>query len=136
LDPVPLPDYLGDQCFFEYTPRCPVLFLTADDVLDAFPFRELVNHVEKIELKVTKNGGPLWLLTQPSGKKHVVYPFALHRFYDELDDSNDFKDLKDPEENQEFLVYHFVSTTICSLIPLKTTDGKSLFVSRFSKMEL
>ena len=66
----------------------------------------------------------------------MVYPFALHRFYDELDASHDFDELNDPKKDQEFLVYHFVSDIVCSLIALKTIDGKNLFVSRFSKMKL
>lgn len=135
-DPVPLPDYLGDRCFFEYNPRCPVLFLTGDDVIDAFPFREVVNHAKNIELKVTSYNEPVWLLTQKNGKEYVIYPFALHRFYDELDITHKFGELRNPKRNEEFLVYHEVSGTVVPLISLKAKDNQNLSIVRFSKMKL
>ena len=135
LDPVPIPDYMGDRCFYEYDPQCPVLFLTASDVVDAFPFRELVNHIEKIELKVTEYGEPVWLLTQLTGKKHVVYPFSLHRFYDELNNSRIFGELRNPKENEEFVVYHRVSNAFCAVISLKTYDGRNLSMTRFKRIK-
>ena len=50
-----------------------MLFLTGDDVIDAFPFREVVNHAKNIELKVTSYNEPVWLLTQKNGKEYVIY---------------------------------------------------------------
>ena len=135
-DPVPLPEYLGDRCFFEYNPRCPVLFLTTDDVLDAFPFREVVCNTKTIELKVTDYNEPVWLLTHKNGKQYVVYPFALHRFYDELDKTHIFGELRNPKKNEEFLVYHEVSDVIVPLISLKVKDNRKLSIVRFSKMKL
>ena len=135
-DPVPLPDYLGDRCFFEYNPRCPVLFLTADDVLDAFPFREVISKTKNIELKVTEYNEPVWLLTHGNGKQYVVYPFALHRFYDEPDVTHRFGELRNPKDNEEFLVYHEIAGTVAPLISLKSKGNQKLSVIRFSKMKL
>lgn len=135
--PVSFPAYWGKCCYYEYQPPCPILFLTPDDVLNAFPFREIVKGVKNIELKITSYNEPVWLLTQNSGKEYIIYPCALHRFYDEPNITHDFAgELSPPQKNEEFMVSHFIGRIICPLLAFKAKNKQELSILRFSEMNL
>lgn len=135
--PIYLPDHWVSRCFNEHQHPCQVLFLTPDDVMNGFPFREIVKQVKNIELKVTSYNEPVWLLTQNTGKKYVIYPCSLHRFCDELNVSHDFDgELRRPQKNEEFLVSHFVSHGIYPVIAFKAKNEQELSILRFSEMNL
>ena len=135
-DPVVLPDHISNRCFFENSTNCPVLFLTDSDVTDAFPFRDIVSDLKNIELKVTRYGEPVWLVTKNRKKRYVIYPLALHRFVDEPDVTHNFDgELRDPMQNEEFLVYHYVADVYCPLILLKVKSQNELSILPFGKLK-
>lgn len=127
---------LTNRNFYESTPRCPVLFLTCQDIMNAFPFKEIISQVKSIELKVTNYNEVVWLLTQQTGKKYVIYPFILHRFYDELEDLIHIEELRDPQVGENFLVHHQMSDIIFPLIAFKMENEQELSVLSFGKMKL
>ena len=131
-----IPGYWVYRCYFEHQPSCSVLFLTPDDVMNAFPFRDIVKNVKSIELKVTSYNEPVWLLTQNNGRQYVIYPCALHRFCDKLNVTHYFDgELRNPQKDEKFLVYHSVGgEVVCSLIALKVKDEQELTLLRFSEM--
>ena len=132
-----LPQYLGLRCYDEHQTDCPILFLTPDDIINNFPFKEVINGVKDIKLKITDYNEPVWLLTQKAGKKYIIYPCALHRFYDELNVTHLFPgELKDPQKDEDFLVSHLIGGIISPLIAFKINSKQELSVIRFSEMNL
>ncbi len=132
-----LPQFLGMSCYYEHRTDCPLLFLTPTDILNNFPFKEVIKGVKNIELKITSYDEPIWLLTQKTGKKYIIYPCALHRFYDELNVTHLFPgELKNPQENEDFLVGHLIGKTIYPVIAFKISSKQELSVIRFSEMNL
>lgn len=133
-----IPSYWVYRCYFEHQPSCPVLFLTPEDVINAFPFKDIVRNVKSIELKVTSYDEPVWLLTQKNGRQYVIYPCALHRFCDKLNVTHYFDgELRNPQKNEEFLVYHSIGgEVVCSLVALKVKDEQELSLLRFSEMSI
>ena len=67
-----------------------MLFLTSEEFIKGFPFGDVVKDVKTIELKVTSYNEPVCLLTEKSGKRYIIYPYALYRFYDEPNITHDF----------------------------------------------
>lgn len=135
-DPVVLKDYLKDRFYYEHQSKCPVLFLAADDVMAAFPFRNFIKQVKNIELKVTSYNEPIWVLSLGKGVKYVVYPFVLHRFCDDLNGNHDFEELREPKVGEEFLFYHSLGNIISPLISLKVENEQELSILRFSEMSI
>ncbi len=132
-----LPQFLGMCCYDEHQIDCPVLFLTPKDIINNFPCKDVINRVKNIELKITSYDEPIWLLTQKTGKKYVIYPCALHRFYDVLNITHIFPgELKNPQKNEEFLVGHLIGGVISPLIAFKISSKQELSVIRFSEMNL
>lgn len=132
-----LPQYLGSCCYYEHQTDCPVLFLTPNDIMNNFPFKEIIDEVKDIKLKITSYDEPIWLLTQKTGKKYIIYPCALHRFYDELNVTHIFPgELRDPKKDEEFLVRHIIGKIISPLIAFRVKNKQELSVMRFSKMNL
>lgn len=132
-----LPQFLGRRCYYEHQTDCPVLFLTPNDIMNNFSFKEIINGVKNIELKITSYDEPIWLLTQKNGKKYIIYPCALHRFYDELNVTHIFPgELKNPQKDEEFLVGHLIGETISPVIAFKISSKQELSVIRFSEMSL
>ena len=138
VDPICLPDYWIDRCYNEHQSSCPVLFLTPEDIIKGFPFRDFIKDVKKIELKVTNYNEPLWLLTENSGENHIIYPCALHRFYDKPNFTHNFVgELRNPQKNEEFLVWHYTGGYIIyPVIAFKVKNEQELSVLRFSEMKL
>lgn len=136
-EPIYLPQLLGSRCYDEHQTDCPVLFLTPNDIMNNFPFKEVINGVKNIELKITSYDEPIWLLTQKTGKKYVIYPCALHRFYDEFNVTHFFPGkLKTPQKGEEFLVGHLIGGIISPLIAFKISSEQELSIIRFSEMDL
>ena len=132
-----LPQYLGSCCYYEHQTDCPVLFLTPNDIMNNFPFKEIINGVKNIELKITSYDEPIWLLTQKTGKKYIIYPCALHRFYDELNITHIFPgELRNPKKDEEFLVEHIIGKIILPLMAFRVKNEQELSIIRFSEMNL
>ena len=137
VKPICLPDYWYNRDYCEHQPACPVLFLRAKEVINGFPFRDIVNGVESVELKVTSDDEPVWLLTKNTGEQFVIYPCALHRFCDELKvDGHDFGKLRNPKKGEEFLVGHCCCSVVYPLIAFKVENEQELSVVRFSEMNV
>ena len=86
-----------------------------------------------IFLNLQKKESLLWNL----GKKYIIYPCALHRFYDELNVTHLFPgELKDPQKDKDFLVSHLIGGIISPLIAFKINSKQELSVIRFSEMNL
>ena len=135
--PLVLPNHWVYRCFNEHQAPCQVLFLTPQDILDGFPFRQIVKEVKNIELKVTSYDDPVWLLTQNTGKEYIIYPCSLHRFCDELNITHNFgKQLRTPQTDEEFLVAHETSKELCSLFAFKVKSSQELSILRFSELNL
>lgn len=132
-----LPDYWVGRCYNEHQSSCPVLFLTPEDVIKGFPFRDVVKDVKTIELKVTSYNEPVWLLTEKSGKSCIIYPCALHRFYDEPNITHDFVgELRNPQKNEEFLVAHDIGgSVIYPLVAFKVKNEQELSILRYCEMK-
>ena len=138
VNPICLPDYWAVRCYNEHQSPCPVLFLTPENIIKGFPFRDVVKDVKNIELKVTSYNEPVWLLTERSGKSCIIYPCALHRFYDEPNITHDFVgELRNPQKNEEFLVMHDVGgDVVYPVIAFKLKNEQELSILRFSEMKL
>ena len=137
-NPIILPDYWWNRSYNEHQPICPILFLTPQDIINAFPFKDIVKDVKNIELKVTSYDEPVWVLTQNNGQEFVIYPCALNLFCDELNVSHDFGgDFRNPQKDEEFLVGHFLGqSVIAPLIAFKVKNEQELSILRFSEMSL